>query len=174
MRRLLRPWAAGALLLLELLAVGGLGRASAQTAPSAEEISAYEGLHAAAAGGRAGDIADLVRAGQDIDARDANGRTPLIVAAFRLDAAAARALIEAGANINALDNQSYDALTIAAVAGDAAFVKMLLAAGAHARAITSPYGGTALIAASHRGHVAVVEALLADIRFSQSRLGLRR
>lgn len=161
LRRLLLIPAVAALCLAGIPGTGRLGPVAAQTAPSAEEMAAYEGLHAAVAGGRASEIADLVRTGQDLEARDANGRTPLILAAFRLDAAAARALIEAGANLNALDNQSYDAVTIAAVAGDAAFVKLLLGAGANARAITSPYGGTALIASSHRGHVAVVETLLA-------------
>lgn len=136
-------------------------RVVAQTPPSAEEISVYEGLHAAVVGGRASEVEELVQAGGDIEARDGNGRTPLVVATFRRDTAAARALLQAGANPNALDNQSYDALTVAAVQGDIAMLKLLLASGANARAITSPYGGTALIAAAHRGHVAVVEALIA-------------
>jgi ankyrin repeat protein len=135
--------------------------AGAQTPPSAEEIAAYEGLHAAVASGRASEIEELARAGGDIEARDGTGRTPLIVAAFRSDTAAARALLAAGANSNVLDNQSYDALTVAAVQGDMAMLKLLLESGANPRAITSPYGGTALIAAAHRGHVAIVEALLA-------------
>ena len=135
--------------------------AAAQTPPSAEEMAAYEGMHAAVVGGRASEIEELARAGEDIEARDGNGRTPLIVAAFRGDTAAARALLAVGAYPNALDNQSYDALTVAAVQGDVAMLKLLLETGANARAITGPYGGSALIAASHRGHVAIVEALLA-------------
>lgn len=161
LRTLLLRVTACALLVLGVLDARFVSPAQAQVPPSAEEVAAYEGLHAAVAAGRASEIAELVQSGRDPEARDANGRTPLIVAAFRLDTPAVNALLEAGANPNALDDQSYDALTIAAIAGDAGLVKVLLAAGANARAITSPYGGTALIAASHRGNVAVVEALLA-------------
>lgn len=133
----------------------------AQTPPSAEEIAAYEGLFAAAASGHASEIEQLVRSGAEVEARDANRRTPLLVAVYRRDTAAAKALLEFGANPNALDIQSYDPLTIAAVHDDQPMLTLLLAAGANPRAITSPYGGTALIAAAHRGLVQVVEALLA-------------
>jgi hypothetical protein len=51
----------------------------AQTAPTAPEIAAYTGLHAAAAKGDADEIARLVKAGANINARDAHGRTPLMV-----------------------------------------------------------------------------------------------
>jgi len=40
-------------------------------------------------------------------------------------------------------------------------VKIALDGGGNARAITSPYNGTALIAAAHRGHVDIVRALIA-------------
>ena len=40
-------------------------------------------------------------------------------------------------------------------------LKLALASGGNARAITSPYKGTALIAAAHLGHAKVVEALIA-------------
>lgn len=134
--------------------------ALAQMPPSAGEIAAYEGLHAAAAGGRASAIEDLVKAGGDVNARDANGRTPLMVAAFRRDDAAAKALIDAGADLNALDNQSYDVITIAAVLDDLDILKLAIAGGGNTRAITSPYSGTALIAAAHLGHAQVVAALI--------------
>ncbi|KAB2849297.1 MAG: ankyrin repeat domain-containing protein, partial [Hyphomicrobiaceae bacterium] len=88
------------------------------------------------------------------------GRTPLIVAAFRRSHEAAQALIAFGADLNALDNQAYDALTIAAVQNDLDMVNLLLAGGADARLVTSPYKGTALIAAAHLGHAEVCRALL--------------
>ncbi len=153
----------GKLLACAVLAVAAVldaGAVTAQTGPTAQELAAYEGLFESAANGRASEVDELVKAGAELEARDVNGRTPLIVAAFRRDTAVARALLEAGANPNALDFQSYDALTIAAVADDAAMVKLLLGAGANPRAITSPYSGTALIAAAHLGHAPVVELLL--------------
>lgn len=134
--------------------------AAAQTPPSQAEIAAYEGLHAAAASGNVGDIDQLVKEGANVNARDGNGRTPMMVAAFRQDDAAVRALIEAGANLNALDHQSYDVVTIAAVLDDLDTLRTVLAAGGNARAITSPYSGTALIAAAHLGHAEVCEELV--------------
>ena len=75
--------------------------------------------------------------------------------------AAAKALIDAKADLNLLDSQAYDVITIAAVADDVAMLELALASGGNARAITSPYKGTALIAAAHLGHAKVVEALIA-------------
>ena len=135
--------------------------AQAQVPPTANETSVYTGLHAAVVGGSTVEIERLARTGADIDARDGFGRTPLMVAAYRRDVAVARALIGLGANVNALEHQSYDVITIAAVLNDLDTLKLLLAAGGNARAITSPYGGTALIAAAHLGHAEVVQALLA-------------
>lgn len=137
------------------------GGARAQTAPSPEEIAAYGGLHAAAAKGDAAMIERWIRAGADPNSRDASRRTPLMVAAYGRHTAAAEALIKAGADVNAFDGARYDVLTIAAVANDVAMLKLALASGANAKAVTSPYEGTALIAAAHLGHVEVVKALIA-------------
>jgi ankyrin repeat protein len=137
------------------------GAAGAQTAPSAQEVAAYRGLHAAAASGDAAEVARIAATGASLDARDDNERTPLMVAAFRRQHAAARALIAAGADLNLLDKQAYDVITIAAVNDDVEMVKLALAAGGNAGAITSPCKGTALIAAAHLGHAEVVEALIA-------------
>ncbi len=133
----------------------------AQTAPTTREIAAYTGLHAAAAKGNADEITLLVKAGANVDARDANGRTPLMVAAFRRDTATARTLIAAGADLNALERQAYDVITIAAVLDDLEMLKLAIASGGNTAAITSPYKGTALIAAAHLGHAEVVAALIA-------------
>lgn len=135
--------------------------AFAQVPPSADEIARYTGLHEAAAKGDIMGIAVAGMAKADLEARDGNGRTPLHVAAFQKQYAAARALLMAGANANALEKQKYDIVTIAAVANDADMLKLVLAAGASARNVTSPYEGTALIAAAHLGHVEVVKTLIA-------------
>jgi len=135
--------------------------AAAQVAPSAAELAAYNGLHAAAATGNAAAIERLVKSGAALEARDANKRTPLHVAIFAHQAAAARALLKAGADANALDAQRYDIVTIAAVADDVEMLKLALAGGCKAGNITSPYDGTALIAAAHLGHDEVVRILIA-------------
>jgi uncharacterized protein len=135
--------------------------AAAQTPPGAAEIAAYRGLHAAAARNDATEIAHLVRGGGAVDARDANRRTPLHVAVFLHKADAARALLKAGADPDALDSKRYDIVTIAAVADDVAMLRLALDGGAKATNITSPYDGTALIAAAHLGHDQVVRMLIA-------------
>ncbi len=132
----------------------------AQVPPTAMEVSAYRGLHAAAARGRVDEMMDLVGAGADVNVRDGNGRTPLHVAAHRGDAASVRALLGGKADPNLLDHQRYDAVTIAAVRDDIATLRTLLTHGASARLITSPYDGTALIAAAHLGHEGVVKELV--------------
>ena len=135
--------------------------AAAQTAPDASELAAYTGLHAAAARGDAPAIERLVNDGADMDVRDSNRRTPLHVAAFTKQDAAAVKLMSLGADPNALDGQRYDIVTIASVADDLPMLKTALKGGGKATNITSPYDGTALIAAAHLGHDEVVRTLIA-------------
>lgn len=72
-----------------------------------------------------------------------------------------KALLAAGADPDALEKDRYDAVTIAAVADDEETLRVLLANGASATLITSPYDGTALIAAAHLGHDGIVRQLIA-------------
>jgi ankyrin repeat protein len=132
----------------------------AQIPPEEDELERYQGLHAAAARGDVGSIKLLISAGARVESRDRHGRTPLMVASYLRHHAAARALIDAGADLNALDSDRYDLLTIAAVLNDLEMVKLAIGAGADTKLITSPYEGTALIAAAHLGHVEVVRALI--------------
>ena len=135
--------------------------ASAQVPPGTEEISRYSGLHAAAQQGNLAQVSSLIAAGNDINARDAYGRTPLHVATFARQREAIRALIAAGARTDLLEHDRYDAVTIAAVADDEETLRVLLSLGASAKLITSRYDGTALIAAAHLGHDGVVRQLIA-------------
>lgn len=134
--------------------------ALAQRPPSEAEIKAYTGLHAAAAAGDVSEITRLIAAGADRESRDGNGRTPLHVAAFARQYDAARALMRRGANPDALDAQRYDIVTIASVADDVLMLQVALEGGASARNVTSPYDGTALIAAAHLGHDEIVKTLI--------------
>lgn len=134
--------------------------ALAQTAPTADEIRIYAGLHEAAAKGDVAEIEKLVKDGERINIQDSRSRTPLHVAAYLKRHDAARALIKLGANANALEIDRYDIVTIAAVANDIEMLKLALAGGASARNVTSRYAGTALIAAAHLGHAEVVKILI--------------
>jgi uncharacterized protein len=135
--------------------------ATAQIPPNAGEMRGYGGLHAAAAQGDIALIERLVAGGQKLEAKDRHGRTPLHVAAFQKRHDAARALMKLGADPNALEAQKYDIITIASVANDVEMLKIAIEGGGKATNITSPYDGTALIAAAHLGHAEVVRTLIA-------------
>lgn len=139
----------------------GASAAGAQTAPTAREIAAYDGLFRAAHEGDVEEIRRLAAEGAEVNARDAMGRTPVHVAAFASEDAALRALAEAGADMNALEVQAYDAVTIAAVADDPELMSLAIELGNDPGLVTSPYDGTALIAAAHLGHAEVVRRLIA-------------
>jgi ankyrin repeat protein len=129
--------------------------------PTASEIAAYQGLHAAAARGDTTALQRLLAGRPDVNARDAHGRTPLHVATFARQREAVRLLAQAGAALDLLENDRYDAVTIAAVADDEDTLRLLLQLGASAKQVTSRYDGTALIAAAHLGHDGVVRQLIA-------------
>ena len=134
--------------------------ALAQVPPSAVERASYSGLFAAVVRGDIAAITRLAAAGDPVDARDAQERTPLHVAAYLGNRDAMRALVKAGANPDALERDRYDIVTIAAVADDVPTLETALALGASAASVTSRYDGTALIAAAHLGHDRVVRTLI--------------
>jgi hypothetical protein len=144
-----------------LIWLAGIVVAHAQTAPTADEIRIYAGLHEAAAKGDVAEIEKLIAEGERPNIQDSRSRTPLHVAVYLKRYDAARALIKLGANPNALEIDRYDIVTIAAVANDLEGLKLALDAGASARNVTSRYDGTALIAAAHLGHAEVVKMLIA-------------
>ncbi len=135
--------------------------AAALVAPNASELKSYTGLHQAAAEGDIARIEQLVASGANRDATDNRRRTPLHVAAFQRRHSALETLLRLGADANALDADRYDIVTIASVANDVPMLKIALAGGARAGNITSPYDGTALIAAAHLGHADIVHVLIA-------------
>ena len=63
--------------------------------------------------------------------------------------------------MNALEDRAYDVVTIAAVADDPELMTLAISVGNDPGLTTSPYDGTALIAAAHLGHVEVVRRLIA-------------
>jgi ankyrin repeat protein len=117
-------------------------------------------LHAAAAKGDVAELRELLARDPELNARDGHGRTALHVATFGSHRDIIRELARAGADLRAKDSRKYDVVTIAAVRNDVETVKLVLSLGSDPRAITSPYDGTALIAAAHLGHAEVVRALI--------------
>jgi ankyrin repeat protein len=75
----------------------------------------------------------LLANGSHVNARDAKGETPLIVAVQNGQLRAAKLLLELDADINMQDKAGNTALIVAVNAGNTALVKALLARGADAK-----------------------------------------
>ena len=87
------------LMLLATLPIASM-HASAQSAPSAHEITEYTGLHAAAQQGNLQETNALLEAGADTENRDPSGRTALHVASFGSQHAVVRRLASAKADLD--------------------------------------------------------------------------
>jgi len=101
----------------------------------------------------------LLNKGADVNSRDSDGETPLIIAAWTNKIESVRVLLQAGADVNAKDNDGYTSLIAAAQYGYTDIVKLLLDWDADINAQTND-GLTALMRAVSRGHIATVRTLL--------------
>lgn len=133
---------------------------NAQTPPSAYDQAQYSNFHKAVFDGDLLKMNQLITQGADVEEKDDAGRTPVHLAAFASNEEALTALVDAGADINAFENDRYDVITIAAVENDIEMLRVALFLGGKPDNITSPYDGTALIAAAHLGHYEIVILLI--------------
>lgn len=134
------------------LALFGCGRAEEPAVMNAQLITAAERGDTAA-------IQRLLADGAAINAQDARGRTAVMAATHAKQVAAVDALIRAGADVNIRDQRKDNPFLYAGAEGLLDILRLTIAAGADTK-LTNRYGGTALIPAAERGHVAVVEELL--------------
>src|SRR5690606_25586259 len=102
----------------------------------------------------------LLADGADIEMRDEDGRTPLLLATRQDAVEIARVLIEAGADVNAKDSIQDTPFLYAGAEGRDALLRMILATGKANLRDTNRYGGVALIPAAHHGHPGTVRILL--------------
>jgi uncharacterized protein len=112
-------------------------------------------LLAAAKSGDATAAALAVRAGADLETRDTNGRTPLLLAVTADQLAVARLLVYLGADPDAVDDQHDTPWLVTGVTGSVDMLEVLLPAGPDLT-IRNRFGGTSLIPACERGHVTYV------------------
>jgi len=99
----------------------------------------------------------------DNNARDARGRTPLMVATLENDLFKVKELIEAGADINLQDDLQDNPFLYAGAEGLTEILELLIAAKPDLK-LLNRYGGTALIPAAHHGHVENVRMLLTQTK----------
>ena len=118
-------------------------------------------LHDAARAGDVEAIRRLLADGLPVDGRDADGRTPVMVATVARRTEAVRTLVDAGADVDIRDNRLDNVFLYAGAEGLLDILRIANEAGADP-ALTNRFGGIALIPASERGHVEVVRYLLAE------------
>jgi ankyrin repeat protein len=114
-------------------------------------------------------VKSLLKQHVDVNARQADGTTPLHWAAHWDDLEMVQLLIRAGADVNAVNELGVPPLSLACTNGNAALVGLLLKAGADPNAAL-PTGETALMTAARAGAGDVVKTLLAqgaDVRAAE-------
>jgi ankyrin repeat protein len=116
-------------------------------------------LLVAAERGDATAAALAIRAGASLEARDGRDRTPLLLAVTKDRLAVARLLVYLGADPDALDDQHDTPWLVTGVTGSVDMLEVLLPAHPDLR-IQNRFGGTSLIPASERGHVAYVRRVV--------------
>lgn len=104
------------------------------------------------------ELRDLILSG-DVNARDAQGRSALMIASFRRDQEAFGALIKAGADLNLVDHSGQDALMNALNGGSETLALRLIELGADPKRIDLS-GQSALSYAVGTGHLPVIHELL--------------
>jgi uncharacterized protein len=112
-------------------------------------------LLAAAERGDATAAALAIRASASLETRDDKGRTPLLLAVTDDRLEVGRLLVYLGGDPDALDDQHDTPWLVTGVTGSVDMLEVLLPAGPDLR-IRNRFGGTSLIPASERGHVAYV------------------
>ena len=132
----------------------------AQNPPSNLEYEGYGAFFKNVYQGDIENVKNHIKQGLDLEQYDNHNRTALHIAVYQSHDEIFKLLADAGSDLNAFEYMRYDVITIAAVANDIEILKLALKLGGNPANITSPYDGTALIAASHLGHAEVVKLLL--------------
>lgn len=116
-------------------------------------------LLAAAEAGRGADVSRLIAAGVDLEARDSQGRTALLLAVAGNHVAVAKALLAAGASPNTQADNRDTPWLLAGASGRAEIVAAMIPLKPDL-SLRNRYGGNALIPACERAHVETVKLLL--------------
>lgn len=113
----------------------------------------------AAETGNSSHVLELIAAGQNVNAAQADGMTPLHWATYHDQTDLVAHLLSAGAHVNVRNEYGVTPLALAALNGNGNVVEQLLDAGADANT-SLPGGETALLTAARTGRLAAVQALI--------------
>jgi uncharacterized protein len=117
-----------------------------------------EELFQAVKRGDEGLVASYIKAGIDVNAKEEDGRTALLIAAEKGDPGMVTLLAENGADVNVSDIDGYTALIYVAYKGDIEIAMLLLKHGANVHARDKD-GWTALRFARMQGKTQMAELL---------------
>jgi len=118
---------------------------------SAEVADGDQQLLRAAASGDTDSAAAALRGGADLETRDGNRRTPLLLAVTDDHLETARLLVHLGADPDALDGQHDTPWLVTGVTGSVPMAELLLSVDPDLT-VRNRYGGLSIIPASERGH----------------------
>lgn len=138
----------------------GLCAATLLSAVASPVLAGDLRLRDAIRAGNATAVTALVKQRVDVNAREADGATPLHWAAHMDDQAAVETLLKAGAKPNVANMYGVTPLMLAAENGSAPMIERLLAAGADPN-LAMPSGETSLMTAARTGRAPAVAALIA-------------
>ncbi len=116
-------------------------------------------LHDTVAAGDEAAVARLIAAGTDLERRDGQGRTALLVAVDQNRVAIAKALLQAGASPNAQAANQDTPWLLAGARGRTEIIAAMIPKKPDL-SIRNRYGGNALIPACERAHVEAIPLLL--------------
>ena len=134
------------------------GDQAAEVAAPQDSEMTHETIHEAAGEGDLEDVRRHLQRGVGLEAKDENGRTPLLWAAMGGRNLVAEALIELGADVNAKGNLGETALHGAAFRGATEVAELLIDNGADVNA-KNRYGATPLTVALSKSQADMVALL---------------
>ena len=121
--------------------------------------SVVQAFHDAAAQGNIDALKQHLEQGIDINVRNRQKRTAILIAAMNDQYEAVQFLVDAGANVDLQDETCFNPFLYGCINNKLELVKMMIKAGTDIDLLTR-FGGVGITPASEKGHVEIVRELL--------------